>query len=308
MKDHSLCGIFLAATLLAGCSAKEATPQALTPARGPEAPPMPVLPKIESGESGAAIAPTGGRTTGSLFPAQEAQIGPTAGGLITEVAVKEGARVKKGDLLFRQDARDAVLRVEQAKVALAGAQVNARAVETEYKRAEQMFQQNAMNRAQWEQMQSRFEGANVGVDQAQVALQMAQKSVADATVHAPFSGVITAKLKNAGETATMMPPTIVLVLQDQSTLELRFRFPEGALRWVKAGDRVLARVEALGLEREAKIVRVQPTVDARTRTIELVAEVANADGALRPGLLAEVRLEAGEVPTSSVDGKPGVPR
>ena len=72
--------------------------------------------------------------------------------------------VKKGDLLFRQDARDAVLRVEQAKVALAGAQVNARAVETEYKRAEQMFQQNAMNRAQWEQMQSRFEGANVGVD------------------------------------------------------------------------------------------------------------------------------------------------
>jgi len=128
------------------------------------------------------------------------------------------------------------------------------------------------------------------VQQGEAALAMAQKGIADAVVKSPLDGVVTAKLKSEGEMATMMPPTVVLLVQEQGTLDLRFRLPEKSLATVKPGGAVKARFDALGVTRDAKIVRIQPTVDARTRTIEVVAELDNRDLTLKPGLLAEVEL------------------
>ena len=147
-----------------------------------------------------------------------------------------------------------------------------------------------MNRAQWDAIEARYDSAVVAVRQAEVARNMADKAVADTAVRSPLDGVVVAKLKSEGEMATMMPPTIILVVQDQATLDLRFRLPERALTTVKPGDAVTAKFESLGLARTAKVARVNPTVDARTRTVEVVAELDNKDLALKPGLLAEVQL------------------
>jgi RND family efflux transporter MFP subunit len=268
-----------------GC--KKEAPQ-MPPATGAEAPPLPKLPKIVTGNQSGSISGTEGKTTGTTYPRQEAQIGPSVGGILLELAVEEGDRVKKGDVLFRQDARDAALRAQQAKAGLSAAQVGLRAVEIEYKRGEALIKDNAMNRAQWDQLQARYDGAKAGIEQAQVAVQMAEKMVNDAVVRAPFAGVVVRKLKSEGEMLTTMPPSVVLILQDQLSLDLRFLLPESALTKVKPGDRITARFAAIGQEREATILRVMPTVSQLTRTVEIVATIANNDLSLRPGLLAEV--------------------
>jgi membrane fusion protein (multidrug efflux system) len=82
----------------------------------------------------------------------------------------------------------------------------------------------------------------------------------------------------------------VLIVQNQSQLELKFRLPERSLATVAPGGAITARFEALGAARPAKVLRINPTVDPRTRTFEVVAVLDNADGALKPGLLAEVDL------------------
>jgi RND family efflux transporter MFP subunit len=253
---------------------------------------MPELPTIEKASDEATTVTTSeARTTGTTFPRAEAQLGPNAAGVIEKILVKEGDMVKKGAVVFRQDTRDAALRIEQAKVALESARVNLRASETDYQRTKAMFEQKAMNQVQWDQAQTRLDGAKVQVQQAEVALNMANKAFADATVRSPIDGVVVQKLKSEGEMATMMPATIVLVIQDQSTLELRFRLPERALRFVKIGASVKAKFDALGIEREAKVTRIQSAIDAQTRTVEVVVLLPNQDGALRAGLLATVDLE-----------------
>jgi RND family efflux transporter MFP subunit len=286
------------------CGKRQATP--LPPAQGQGAAALPELPTIEKTsvtDEATAVAPTEGRTTGTTFPRAEAQLGPNAGGVIEKILVKEGDRVKKGAVLFRQDTRDAALRVEQAKVAARAAGVNLRLAETEHDRNKVMFEQKAVNQMAWDQIVGRLDSARVGVQQAEVALSMAEKALADAVVRAPMDGLITAKLKNEGEMATMMPPTVVLVMQDQSALELRFRLPEKALTEIKVGDAVTARFEALGLTREAKVARISPAVDARTRTVEVVAMLPNKDGVLKSGLLATVDLGSGGKPEASAEGK-----
>jgi RND family efflux transporter MFP subunit len=234
--------------------------------------------------------PTEGRTTGTTYPRAEAQIAAKATGVIDKVLVAEGARVTRGTVLFRQEARDGELRVEQAQAARDAARVSLKATETEYARAKLLFEKSALPRMDWDQLQARLDGSRIGVRQAEVAVAIADKALADATVRSPIDGVVTAKLKSEGEMATMMPPTVILVVQDQSTLELRFRLPEKALLQVKRGDVVKARFDALGLAREAKVTRINSALDARTRTVEVVAEIPNRDGTLKSGLLAEVEL------------------
>jgi membrane fusion protein (multidrug efflux system) len=98
------------------------------------------------------------------------------------------------------------------------------------------------------------------------------------------------------------PPTQVLVLQDQATLDLKFRLPDRALASVQVGDAITVVVPALAVSRKATISIVAPSVDPRTRTVELTAVLDNRDGALRSGLMAEVELTAAVATTAPAAG------
>ncbi|MDX2023061.1 MAG: efflux RND transporter periplasmic adaptor subunit [Deltaproteobacteria bacterium] len=269
----------------------------LPPAAGQGAPAMPDLPTIDKPAADATeVTASEGRTTGTLMPQNQAQVGPSVSGVLQAVLVDEGQRVKKGAVLFKQDARDAVLRVQQAQAALAAAKVGLSSSETDYKRTKALFDQGASNQMQLDQMQARLDGARVGVQQAQVAVDMAQKMLADTTVRTPIDGVITGVFKSDGEMVTTMPPTVVVQVEDQAKMELHFRLPETAMSQVKLGDTITAAFGAVGITRQAKVIRNKPAVDPVSRTVEYVAIFDNADGALKSGLLAEVQF--GQAPAA----------
>jgi hypothetical protein len=119
------------------------------------------------------------------------------------------------------------------------------------------------------------------LSQAKVALQQAQRSLADTAIYSPIDGVVTSKQKSVGETATMMPPTIVLVVQDIEKLELRALLPERALANIKQGSVIRITAPSVKVTRDVKVKRVNPTIDQRTRTVEVVADVDNTASSSR---------------------------
>lgn len=284
--------VLVAAALPLGCKKSSATHELPSPTGS--ALPAPAIPALSAEPSPSSAAGAAGedgiRGTGTLHPIREAQLGPKATGVLTHIAVDEGDRVKKGQLVFRIDSRQAALAVEQAKTALSAAKVNRDAAKLDYTRTKELSERGSVAPAVLDQSKARYDGAVAGVEQAAVALDLARKMAGDTSVRSPIDGVVTAKLKNLGETVTMMPPTVVLVVQDLHELELRARLPERALAVVDTGAELQVRIPALGSERKATIARVQPTVDARTRTVEVIAKLDNADGKLRPGMLAEVSV------------------
>lgn len=287
--------ILLAALLASACAPKEDAAAKLPPASGEGAAaraPLPALTKTSQDKP--ADAPTSRVTTGTTYPRHSAQVGPNMSGVLAQVAVEEGDKVKKGDVLFRLRAQDFDLRVQQGQAALKSAEVQLSAIKVEYDRTQRLFEKNAINQAAWDQVKAQYEAAQVGVEAARVGVSVAQKGRSDATVRSPIDGVITQKLKSDGEMVTSMPPSPVVVVEDHSVLELRFRLPERALTSIKAGDKVAAQFTAVGLTRDAQVVRISPNVDPMTRTIEVIAEIPNKDGQLKAGMLAE--LEIGSEP------------
>lgn len=316
MTTAHLTRTLLAVLLLAACSSSEAKKPGLPPAKSGETAGAPAIPgppppantaATPASAATTAVASASGRYIATALPKHSAELGPKMSGTLSAVFVDEGERVKKGQTLFRLDTRSIQLGVAQADTALAGAKIARDNAERELERQRQLAEKGTISAAVLERAESAFTASTNGVSQAEVGLAMAKRGSTDSAVVSPIDGVVARKLKSVGETVTMMPPTVVVVIQDQSTLELRARIPETSLKHIREGASITAHFSALEVTRPAKIVRIQPTVDPTTRTIEIVADVDNADATLRPGMYVEVELDAPAPAASTPPAEPAAP-
>jgi len=140
--------------------------------------------------------------------------------------------------------------------------------------------------------------AKLSSQAADVNYRMTRQAAADATLVAPFDGVVTKVLAEEGQLVTAMPPVMVLTIADTDTLEVRVQIPERRLAEVKQGMAVRVSLPAVKVERDAKIDRISEVLDSTTRSVETVIRLDNRDRALPAGLFAIVRF-----PTLSADEK-----
>lgn len=285
----------LAVTLmLANCCAGGDDRSALPPATGPGSPALPALPPVARPAQPPSTTASADRATGTLLPHAEVAVVARASGVVVELDVEVGDQVKQGQVLFRVDDRAAVLRQAQARAQLAAAALQLRTARVEYRRAKSLFDQQAVSQQHWEQVSAQLDAARASVVQARSGVAVASNAVGEATARAPIDGIVASRPVALGDYVNASA-TRVVVLQDQATLDVKFRLPEQALIHVRAGDVVTIALPALGLARSAQVSIVAPSVDPRTRTVELTAVLDNRDGALRPGLMADVSLDATRV-------------
>jgi RND family efflux transporter MFP subunit len=284
------------------CKNAEGKPE-LTAASALPPPAIPAVSSLQTPEPAADAGTSNSLSgTGTLFPREEAQLGPKMSGVLTAVNVEEGDKVKKGQLLFKLDSSSADLSVRQAKTQLETAEVQLRAAEVDWKRTKELHDRGSIAPATFDAVQARYDSAKTSVAQAKVAVSMAQKMSGDSSVRSPITGVVSAKLKSVGETVTMMPPTIVVIVQDTSVLELRARLPERSLKTLMPGSIIHVKLPAMALTRDVPIKRINPSLDVVTRSVEIIADLDNADGKLKPGMLAEIAV----APDDAAE-KPGTP-
>jgi RND family efflux transporter MFP subunit len=235
--------------------------------------------------------------TGTLYARHEAALGPKASGVLSVVAVDEGDKVKKGQLMFRLDGAQAFIGVNQAKAAIATGKVALDSAKLELTRATDLSAKGSIAPAVYDQAKANYDHAAMALEQAKVAEQLAQRLAVETAVYSPIDGVVTSKQKSVGETVTMVPATTVLVVEDVAHLELRANLPENAIAKLSTGSDLKMNARSVGIERTVQIKRVNPTLDTRTRTVEVVADVDNSDGKLKVGMLVEVGLAQASVPS-----------
>jgi HlyD family secretion protein len=143
--------------------------------------------------------------------------------------------------------------------------------------------------------------ASARVQQAQFAARLLEKGIADCTVRSPLSGIVTEKLAEPGELAA--PGTGLYVVTDLATVRLTIYVPETALARVRLGQRARIRIDSRpGRDFDGTVTWISSVaeftprdVQTREERVKLVfavrIEMANPDGALKPGLPADAMLE-----------------
>ena len=227
--------------------------------------------------------------TGSLAPLTEATVKAKVAGELVAVTVREGESVKQGQMLARIDPTEVQARVaarqadvEAAKAQLIWAQKNRGTQKALLDKA--FISQNA-----FDNIQSNYDVAAAKLRAAAADLVVAQKSLGDAMLSAPFSGIVSQRHAQPGERVALDAKVVSIV--DLSRLQLEAPVPPMAIGLVKVGQSMNFRVEGFG-EREfaGRIERINPAATAGSRSISVYAVIENREGLLRGGMFAQGAL------------------
>jgi membrane fusion protein, multidrug efflux system len=207
------------------------------------------------------------------------------GGILTEVRVRRGSRVEKGDVL-------AVLSDEarEAQVAQAQALVDQRRTELEAKR--RLLQVNAVPRLELANLEAQFKAA-----EAALATAIAERD--RGVVTAPWAGIVTEVPAEVGTSAFSMAGKEIAQIVALDPMLAVVEVSERRVGGIKVGDRARVRLVS-GQKVEGRIRYVSKSASQTTRTYRVEIEIENADGTIPDGITAEIALPLAPVPATRV--------
>lgn len=240
---------------------------------------------------------------GTVRSRTSAAVSPRIPGTITVMSVKEGSRVRKGEILARLEAREnqataaaAEGAVEDARRALDESKARRTLADTQFERYQKLFKSDVISRQEFEIKGTEKELALQGVARAEARLKQAQEqasgagTVADYTkIPAPITGIITSRLADLG--ATVFPGQPLFTIEDESGYQLELAIPESLSQKVKAGTSVQVTLEAIGSSFSAKIAEIVPSADPLTRTF--TAKIPLSQKGLKSGMFGRGTISLG---------------
>ncbi len=126
-------------------------------------------------------------------------------------------------------------------------------------------------------------------DAADARVREMQSDIGDRRVRAPFAGVL--GIRQVSEGSLVTPTTVIATLDDIERMHVDFQVPEAELASLSKGDKVSATSVAYpGRTFEGEVATIDTRVDPGTRAVTVRADFINADHALRPGMLLDVRM------------------
>jgi membrane fusion protein (multidrug efflux system) len=230
---------------------------------------------------------------GELQAPEHARIAAELPGRITEISVAEGTLVETGTVLLEIDRERWELELASARAQLAEARAGFTEQEREIQRIRTLHERKVASDSRLDQADTALQLARSRLDVARAAVGVAERSLGNSSVAAPFEGIVARRLVSRGEFVTAGTPLFELVALDP--IEVEFHLPEADSSRAKTGQPVELTVDPYpGEVFEARVIFVSPTIDPRTRTLRVKAQLANSEGRLRPGLFARADLGVAE--------------
>ncbi|MCL4820934.1 MAG: efflux RND transporter periplasmic adaptor subunit [Vicinamibacteria bacterium] len=257
--------------------------------------------------------------SGQVVASRYADLGSSAMGRVVELRVKEGDRVRAGQVLARLDAVPA--RSDEAAAAAAlqalGAEVaaaEARDVEAESaaRRAEQLARDGLLPPSQLDAALAARDAARAQlralrerVAQAEAQRRRAADALSKTEITSPMDGTVTRLAVREGEMVVIgvqnQPGTILMTVSDLATLDAEVKVAEADVLRLKVGQSATVTLEALpGREIPAHVIEVGasalPVVGqgAAAREFRVLLRLDAADAGLKPGLTCDAKILASE--------------
>jgi RND family efflux transporter MFP subunit len=233
---------------------------------------------------------------GNITAWQEASVGAEAGGLrLTQVFVNVGDRVKRGQVLARLAGDTARAEAAQSRAALAEAEAAAADAANNAQRARTLQGTGALSTSQINQYITAEKTAQAKVEAARALLQAQQVRVGQTDVHAPDSGIISARTATVG--AVLAPGAELFRLIRQGRLEWRAEVTATELGKLTVGTTALVTA-ASGARLSGRVRMIAPTVDPQTRAAIVYVDVTPLPGAgnALAGMFARGEFDLGASP------------
>jgi len=229
---------------------------------------------------------------GTLQPIQEANLAFKATGPLSQLKVKVGDFVKKGDLLAALDATEAYAQSKAAAAQIKAAQASLALAKDNAERMTAMVKGGSAPGVQETQALGQLDLVAAQLEGAQAQAALAGANIKNHTLTAPFAGFVTMAPNALGGLVIAGQPQFQL--KDVSRLRLVGTVSELDAPLVKVGAQVTIKIETTGKSVVAKVTSVLPAVDPATRRIPVEAELENEKTEIIAGTFVRAQVAGGE--------------
>lgn len=253
--------------------------------------------------------------TGEIRPWKDLVVTPKIPGQVIETILpQKGDRLKKGDLVAVLDDQAVRARIAEAEAGLAAARAGFHqaeaalgVLEKDRRRLETLYAERAVARQRLDHLVGQVEGAEEArrmaqarIGQAEAVLRQLRIVLDDHRVVSPGDGTVIARYLDPGALST--PATPILRLADETRMKIITFVTETDFPFVAPGMAAEIRVDAYP-DRvfTERVAIVNPAFNPATRSNDIEIHMDNAEGYLRTGMFARVRLYLGKKQVTAVD-------
>ena len=235
----------------------------------------------------------------TLKGTSDVTITPQVSGQLMEVCITEGQQVKKGQVLFRIDSRNAELELESAEANLLSALASESSAKLEYESNKNLYAKGIVSKYLLDNAENQYKQAQASVAQYRAAANRARVNLGFCTITSPVDGVIGSIPVYAGDQVSS--GTYMTMVSGNAKMYAEFSVSESVLEErahaeVKNNDKMLADLPDVtfflknGAEYpfKGRITSITGTVDRTTGTLTCKATFPNPDGGLYSGVQGTV--------------------
>lgn len=213
---------------------------------------------------------------GDVTTQQNVLVYPEVAGALVQIHVKEGDRVKKGQLLATIDNGGLNNQLLQMETQL-------QLAETTYDRQKRLWDQKIGSEIQFLQAKTTFQAQKNAVDQMKQQLDKFY-------LRAPFSGIVDDLMKDPGTVVSPGPGSEVFRIINLSDMYIEVLVPEKYIPSVVPGKKVMVSFPVLGSSLETSVRETGNYINPNNRSFTVKIPVPNKDGQIKPNLTAKVKI------------------
>jgi HlyD family secretion protein len=254
--------------------------------------------------------------TGKVQPEVEVKIAPEVSGEIIQLPLREGAPVKKGDLLvsikpdtYRYGVDQAEASLAQTKAAYIDSKARLGKAQEDCKRSQDLFDRHLISDADITAAKTTFESAQADLESAQAnirrsegLLKQSRDMLEKTTIYSPIDGTVSSRTSEVGERVAgtgSYGMAEVMRVADLTNMEVRVNINENDIVNVKVGDKARVTIDAFQNRKFDAVVREigsaakvtgQGTQDEVTN-FQVKIRILDKDVPLRPGMSANADVE-----------------
>lgn len=226
---------------------------------------------------------------GELVAPQHAEISAEVDGRVTELMLVEGQPVAAGEALLELDPAKRRLELAAARARVTEAEASVENFRRQVTRQRELQARNIASQSSLDDAETELRLAQAKLAAARADLGVESRALEEATVRAPFDGLVVKRMVSLGEYVQVGRALVEIVSLDP--IEVEFRVSEIDSSFVRAGQHVEVHVAPYpDRSFPATVTVISPTIDPHTRTLRVKAALENPHGLLRPGLFARADL------------------
>lgn len=232
---------------------------------------------------------------GTLNPVTVVNVGTQVSGTVTKLYTDYNQPVKAGQVLLELDAALIRASIAQIEANLKSAEATQRLAESTLKRNQDLVAKGFISPATLEQNQKELDVAKSQVAQVRSQLDREKTNLEYTVIRSPINGTIIDRKVDVGQTvaASFNTPTLFQIAKDLEKMQIDTSVAEADVGRLRDAMPVRFTVDAFpdrDFQGKIRMVRLNPTIQQNVVTYNVIVDVSNDEGVLKPGMTAQVSM------------------